>query len=384
MKLRRLPARPLLAPWFALLAAGCASVPERSVGLASIEDAAVTSTQLQLRAYETGRRLGSAIEATADSVSALSEDDDARRRALLWKTTSIPLVQEASLRSEPLVAVVDLWAFTVQQADFFREGDGRDAFGPLQPVVLAAADAMVEDARRTVGRTVTSGEVPDESVRALHEWAASHPIEGVEMRRESLLASDWSVLGLHDASLFGTVASADRSLQSLSHRLGYINEGLMKQVRWNAELLAEDALSTPEVDSLLSSLVATSTAMGKLLGDAPATLDRIMDDLTTRKRAEMAALDRQRLETLEALERQRIETLAALAEERAAVLAALRSERIATLASIDSIARRTIDHVDAVASRMLLRVLLTIAFLGTVAVVGAVLALRRLKGSVTA
>jgi len=380
MKLRRLLRRAWLAPGLGLLAAGCATVPERSAGLASIEDAAVTSTQLQLRVYETGRRLGSAIEATADSVAALTEDPDLQRRALLWKTSSIPLVQEASLRNEPLVAVVDLWAFTVQQADYFQDGDGSDAFGPLQPVVLAAADAMVADARRTAGRTVSSGEVPPESVRALHDWAASHPIRGAEMRRESLLASDWSILGLHESSLFGTVASVDRSLLTVSHRLGYINEGLMKQVRWNAELMADDALAAPRVDTLLSALTATTAAMADLLRDAPSTLDRVMEDLSARKRAEMAALDRQRVETLAALERQRVETLAALADERAAALEALRSERVATLASVDSIAQRTIDHAEVVVARMLRWVLLTIAFLGTVAVVGAVLVVRTLKG----
>nr|NIQ52183.1 hypothetical protein [Gemmatimonadota bacterium]NIU64144.1 hypothetical protein [Actinomycetota bacterium]NIW25945.1 hypothetical protein [Actinomycetota bacterium]NIX18534.1 hypothetical protein [Actinomycetota bacterium] len=282
------------------------------MGLASIEDAAVTSTQLQLRVYETGRRLSSSIEATADSVAALTGDPDLRHRTLLWKTTSIPLVQEASLRNEPLVAVVDLWAFTVQQADYFQDGDGREAFGPLQPVVQAATEAMVADARRTAGRTVASGEVPAESLRALHDWAARHPIRGVEMRRRSLLASDWSVLGLHESSLFGTVASVDRSLLSVLHRLGYINEGLMKQVRWNAELMADDALAAPKVDSILSSLIATTRAMGDLLSDAPATLDRVMEDLSARKRVEMAALDRQRAETLATLERQRVETLAAL------------------------------------------------------------------------
>lgn len=383
MKPRSLPAPSRLVPLLALLAAGCAGVPQRTVGLASLDDPAVTSTQLQLRVYETGRRLSSAIEAAADSIAGLAAEPEVRRRALLWKISATPLVEEASLRNEPLVAVVDLWAFTEQQAAYFEDGDGRDAFGPLQRVAADAAREMALDARRTAARTVTSGEISPASVRALNAWVSDHPIRGVEMRRESLLASDWSVLGLHEATLFGTVASVDRSLLGVSHRLGYINEGLLKQVRWSAELLGEEALAAPRVDSMLSALTTTTAAMGELLAGAPAMLERareaVLRDLSERKREEMAALDRQRLETLDALDRQRTATLAALARERAAALEALRSERIATLASADSIAQRMIDRIDEAATRMLRWVLITVAFVGTVAVVGTVSVVRTLK-----
>nr|NIP58476.1 hypothetical protein [Gemmatimonadota bacterium]NIR78866.1 hypothetical protein [Gemmatimonadota bacterium]NIT87505.1 hypothetical protein [Gemmatimonadota bacterium]NIU31374.1 hypothetical protein [Gemmatimonadota bacterium]NIU36051.1 hypothetical protein [Gemmatimonadota bacterium] len=54
-----------------------------------------------------------------------------------------------------------------------------------------------------------------------------------------------------------------------------------------------------------------------------------------------------------------------------------------TLASVDSIAQRTIDHAEAAAVPMLRWVLLTIALLGTVAVIGAVLVVRTLKGRAT-
>lgn len=365
-----------VAPVAALLAAACLKVPQQSASLAAVKNAAVTATQLQLRVYEAGRRLSSLVEAAADSIAGLAADPLVRRRALLWKTFAIPLVQEASLQNEPVVAAVDLWGFTVQQVDYFERGDGRDAFGPLQPIALATARELEQDARRTVGRSLTTGEVKPEAVEAVKTWAARHPIRGAGFRRESALSSDWKMLGIRETSLFGTVASLDRTLVGVTNRLGYINEGMLKQVRWNAELMADEALAAPRVDSMLFTLTTTTAAMGDLMGAAPSMLDRgreaVFRDLSAQQVAVFAALDRQRIATLGAITDERAAVVDALREERVAVLDALHGERIATLAAVDSIAQRSLDHVQAIATRLLLLTLVAFVVMTAIAVVGVV------------
>ena len=334
----------VLAP--AALSLGCLGVPQQSATLETVKDVEVSSALLQLRAYETGRLASSIVERAADSIAAVSRDPAVRLRSLQWKVASIPLVQEASLHDEPLVAVVDLWALALQQADYFDTGDGRSAFGPFQEIALAAARQVVFETRRTFARSVRSGEVPPEAVDAVPAWASSHPIGGEEMHRESLLSSDWNALGIEESSLPGTVASLNQTLVGITQRLGYVNEGLLKRVRWQGELMAGTVLLGPRTDSLLTSLQTASAAIGTTLSDAPADLHRARE-LVARD------LREQQIAAFAALDRQRVATLAALGDERLAAFAALRAERVATLAAVDSMTQRSIDRFDAVATPML-------------------------------
>jgi hypothetical protein len=355
---------PALTLVAAFLAAACLKVPQQSPSLAAVDNAAVTSTQLQLRTYEAGRRFSFRIEAAADSIAGLTRDPLVRQRALLWKTSAIPLVQEASLQNDPVVAAVDLWAFTIQQVGYFERGDGRDAFGLLQPVALAAAGELEQDARRTLGESLTTGEVKAGAIEAVSAWASKHPMRGAELRRESVLSSNWKALGITTSSLAGTVANLDRTLVGVTNRLGYINEAFLKQVRWHAELMANEALSAPRVDSTLSTLSATTAVVGDMLSGAPSLIDRertaFFRTLATHEAAIFAAVDEQRVATLKAV-----------TEERTAVLAAVREERLATLASVDSIAQRSIEHVQAVAIRLLRWTFIALAVLATFLGVGA-------------
>ena len=71
-----------------------------------------------MRIYEAGRRFSSIIEATADTIAARSPDPTIRHNALNWKIAAIPLIEEASLRPDAVVAAVDLWGFSMQLADY--------------------------------------------------------------------------------------------------------------------------------------------------------------------------------------------------------------------------------------------------------------------------
>ncbi len=352
------------------LSLSCLRVPQQTATLEAVKDVEVSSALLQLRAYETGRLASSIIELAADSIAAVSGDPGIRRRSLQWKVAAIPLVQEASLHDEPLVAVVDLWALALQQADYFETGDGRSAFGPSQEIALAAGSRIVLETRRTFARSVRSGEIPPEAVDAVPAWASRHPIRGPEMHRESLLSSDWNALGIEESSLPGTVASLNQTLVGVTQRLGYANENLLKRVGWQGELVAGTVLQVPRADSLLTSLQVTAATVGQAVSDAPAELQRAREAVARDLSGQQAA-------AFAALERQRVATLAALRDERLAAFAALRAERVATLAAVDSMTRRSIDRLDAVATPMMrwfvagVGVLVAVLAIGLVALVRA-------------
>ena len=348
---------------------GCFRVPQQSATLATVKDVAVSSTLLQLRAYETGRLVSSIIELAADSVAALSRDPRVRSRALQWKLASLPLVQEASLRDEPLVAVVDLWALALQQVDYFATGDGRNAFGPFQEIARAAARQIVVETARTFSRTLRSGEIPPEAIHAVPAWVSSHPIQGTGMHRQSLLSSGWQALGIEESSLTGTVASANRTLQGITQRMGYLNESLLKQVGWQAERMVSSAFQDPRTDSLLTALQKTSTAVSSALSGAPADLQRARD-LIRRD------LEEQQLSAFARLDQQRVATVAALADERRAAFAALRAERIASLAAVDSMTQRLLARFTDAATPMIRTFVAAIGILTAVFTIGVVVLAR--------
>jgi hypothetical protein len=336
-----------------------------------VKDVEVSSSLLQLRAYETGRLASSIIELAADSIAAVTRDPDTRLRSLQWKLASIPLVQEASLHDEPLVAIVDLWALALQQADYFETGDGRNAFGSSQEIAVAAARQIVVETRRTFARSVRTGEIPAEAIDAVPAWAWSHPIRGREMHRESLLSSDWNALGIEESSLPGTVASLNQTLVGTTQRLGYVNESLLKRVRWQGELVAGTVLQAPRTDSLLTGLQTTAAAIGKALRDAPADLHQARDAVAHDLRGQQVA-------AFAALERQRVATLANLRDERLAAFAALRAERVATLAAVDSMAQRSIERLDAVATPMVRWLVAAVGVLVAVLTIGVIALVRAL------
>jgi len=340
----------------ALAFGACAKVPTQSASMQASPQLIVSANQLQLQCFEVGRTLATIIEQAADSIRAVSTDPVVRRNALLWKMSAIPLVQEAALRNDPMVAGVDLLAFTLQQSDYFTSGSGRDAFGAQQPIAVAAAGQAINEMMLLASRVLRTGKMADTSSANLKAWAAAHPMQGPALRRVSILGADWEALGLSDRSLGGTIGNVDRSLANLSYRMGYLNETLAAQVRWNAELAAEDAMHAPRVDTLLGTGTATLRSVGALADDAPGLIDRqreaMMRDIDRERIAMMRDIDRQRVLAFQELAAQRVALEAALSAERAALMEQVGRERAAAFLAADSLAQRSIDRSGAMLRRL--------------------------------
>ncbi len=339
----------------------------------------VTATELQMRVYEAGRRISWFIENTADSIGFRSTDPAIRSLTLRWKLATIPLIEEASLRADPVVAAVDLWAFTLQHSDFMTRGQGRDVFGEFQPLVVAASDTIERIAADVAGRLRPGGSPTTEDEQAARKWAAEHPLQGKGLGRESILSTDWKVLAITETSLTGTVASVQRSLGGVANRLGYLNEGIFKRVLWQAELAGRE---------MMPALLAEGrTAMDSLFSGQGS---RLFDAVTEQRVAAFASIAGERAAVLDGIRGERREVLEAIVTERAAVLDAVRTERravldaveaerAATLASADSIAQRSIDHAFAAAGRLLLWIFVGLLVLAIVGAIGAASAIRALR-----
>ena len=351
----RLPS--VLAVAITLPLAACLKVKPQSSVMESAPNVDIGADQLQLQDYEMGRRLSSSIVQASDSIALLTADPHVRQRALMWKIEGIPLVQEASLRDDPLIAGVDLTAFSLQQEAYFTSGDGRDAFGAQQPIAVNASRNMKEQMLAAIRRTMKNGQISEDALGRMDAWAARHPLVGPDMQRQSILGADWDPLAAANGSIGQTVVSMNRTLRGVTLRLGYLNETLADQMRWNAQALMGAALGPHGGDSLLASGAITMRAMGDLATDAPALVARERTALLAgvdRERAlTLANVDRQRVETLRALDGERVALSATLTAERVAVLTGIDAERIATMRSADSLAQRAIGRTETMVTRLL-------------------------------
>ncbi len=334
---------------------GCPHVPTQAGALATVEDPAVTAMQLKLRVFAAGRQVNAIIETAADSIRGKDAAPMVRERALLWKLSAIPAVEEASLDNDPTVAAVDLWAFAVQQRNYFGTGDGRDAFGPSEHIAITAADTIERDVRTLIAGIRTANAIAPAAEARVEAWAAQHPIYGQAMHWESILASDWQALGVHSQSLGSAVARMEQSLADANQRLGYLNEGLLDRVTWQAQLAA----TAPVTDRLDTLAGDVSIAMRRIAVFATGAPLRFEEE----RRELFDAIDGERARVFESITAQRVAIADDLRTGRQAVFDDLRRERVATLAQADSITQLSIDRADAAARRLARDVALLLASL---------------------
>jgi hypothetical protein len=328
-----------------LLIFGCAHVPTQTGAMQHV-GVEVTADALHVQVVELGRRFSGAIEAAADDVAARAEDPQISYDALLWKAYAIPLIQEAALRTDPVLAAGDLWAFSMQQSDFFASGAGRDAFGPCHGVALACAERMETEALDFMHANAAGDTVKSRTIERMHAWAASHPFQSLHFTRESAAASYSELLGLSGGSLGATVGDMNRTVAGMYDRLGYMNESLLKQVRWNTGLMVADATESP---SIRPTLQATNTALERLGALAEAT-PTLLDSMGA---STVLTVREERIAAIQALSAERTAVMKGVDEERVAVIAALRDERLAILTAADAIAARSIERSERAAERLM-------------------------------
>jgi hypothetical protein len=335
---------------------GCPHVSTESAALSAVQDAAVTAVQLKLRVFATASQVNATIERAADSIRARNPAPVVRERALLWKLSAIPTVEEASLDNDPVVAAVDLWAFAVQHRNYFRTGDGHDAFGMTQHLAIAAADTIESDVRAMIAAIRTSNAIAPSTAAKVELWATEHPITGSSMYRVSILASDWKALGVEANGLGSAIGRMEMSLADANQRLAYMNEGLLDRVTWQAQLTAGTSPVIGRLDTLTGDVSTGMRQIGHLAAAAPATFD-------AERRELFRDVDRQRALVFESVTAQRTAIRDDVRAGRDAIFDDLRRERIAALEQADSIAQRSIDRGDAVARRLARDVALLLASL---------------------
>jgi hypothetical protein len=309
----------------------------------------VSAAVLRARVNDLVERVAGRIEMTADRISAETDDALLRRRALVLKMDAIPAVYTAGFRADPLVAVVDVWGFAFQFSQYMENRAGQNGFGLKQPLVQECARALLADTDAVIRAIAIRPEYFDQTRAQVEGWARSHPVQYAFSARESG-ASLVTDLRSGDRDVFLDVGTISDVVESLSERVNTYAALLPRQARWQAEILIGEVASASahRIDGALGDIHDIGTAARgavEVVENLPDLLNAERNMLADERRAVLAGIQSQRLETLEYMTVERQAVIAAARKELIALVAALRQERIDSLTEVDAIKTRAIDSV---------------------------------------
>jgi hypothetical protein len=324
MKSRELPIA-LLAVVVAVAANGCRFArPEvrTQPGGHAPKDITLAQNQIRLRMRALVGPMCGEIEQAADQIAAGTTNRAVQRAALEWKIEAVPEMRGALFQPDPLTALVDSWALCYQMGDYFETGPGKMALGDSSPPAVAACRRLEETVAEVAATITASGDV-SRTRGYVRQWAADHPIKHSIAGRESSLSR---VLDRDAAAALSTgqiVSEVTTSLDDLNRRLEVYTEQLVRQARWEAELLKSEILADVPLDQALP--LAEHAA--RTAEQAAATLDRLTP---VAERAVIAAENAPKVITSE-----REATIKVLQEDLVRTIQFVHEERIAAITNLE-------------------------------------------------
>jgi hypothetical protein len=342
----------LVALLVALLGASACGAPKVTKRQTDIMEKAgtvsVSAAVLRVGVNDLVDRFAGRIEQSADRIVEEADTAAVRQRALALKANAIPMVYTAGYRADPLSAAIDVWVLAFQFREYVESAAGHAAFGPQQRVLHDTAGEQLADVDAVMRTIAIKPEHFDRARPQVEQWATGHPIAQAFAGRSSGASLLTSLKSEQD--VFLVVGSLSDTLENVSERLNTYAAQLPKQARWQAELLASQMTTGLKLDQAVADFHDVATAARHATGvldGIPALIDLEREILATERRAVLAGVDGQRVQTLAVLTdyvtSERLALVAAVREERLATIAAVDHERLATIAAVETMRKLTVD-----------------------------------------
>ncbi|HKB14469.1 MAG TPA: hypothetical protein VKF62_00305, partial [Planctomycetota bacterium] len=255
--------------------------------------------KVRLALYDYADGFSATVQRAAGAIAAASDDLAIRRRAVLWKIHSIPVLRSIVARPDLRSALADAWTYTLQMHQYFREGKAPLPFGEQQPLAVAASAALESDFDR-MASSLLKPENVDRAREEIRRFVVEHPLRGGLAEQVALPSEDpkagalsWLLRNpLSAINPFGGIdegAQAIREFTKVAFGFTQIVKDLPDSVSWRMELLLLDLEGAETVRSLDRSVatVAASAAgvaesTRRLPEDLQRALTKSLEDVETR------------------------------------------------------------------------------------------------------
>ena len=361
---RRWQMRRVLLLTFAIpLGLGCATAgaAKKQEGfLKNPEGIEISRAELRIRVRSLALPLSGIIEETADGVVVISDDPAVRRTSLLWKINGIPEMQAALFQPDPLAALLDAWALTVQMRNAVLTGPAAALPEEVKSGALKGL-AQMESEILKVAQLLGPTEAVEELRRDVETWAKSNPIDSSLVSRPPTIGELAHLTADNRLGIRKTVAVANETMSDLATRMDVYTSFMPKQARWQAEYLVGQMMSGEDLGSVIRDFAQLSAAVDRMSqtvalapGIVSAERAAVLEALQAERIAALDSISDDLAETMEFISQERIEiftthlqaereaVLAAVAQERAIALEALHDERIAALEQVQGMTEEVV------------------------------------------
>jgi hypothetical protein len=330
--------------------AGTACLPKAQPAKVDLPDGRVVEArQVRVWVYELTNQLAGRLERTADEIIESASSPEARRTALEWKAAGVPALQRASFHPDPIVAISDLWLFTIQLQGFFESPEGLLYLGEYAEPAVRTARQMEQDVLDFI---LERGGKPHETgvYDTIHRYAADHPITHSISTRPTAEPALTDRMPSGSVGAFAAVGTLVEGFADLSDRLSIYGEHMPKQIRWQAELLLFDkGLESIDIEAVEADVARLGRAADHLVEFSDGVPALIEEQVATVLPEIEKAIISVELANLRGAVDDRVAAhltvaLEAVSEELEAALEAVSRERIAALEDAERMANELVDR----------------------------------------
>jgi hypothetical protein len=293
----------------------------------------------------------------------------------------------ALAKPDPVAALVDAWAFSLQLVDFLeQDGAGAHLFGEYQHVMVDAARSVAAEVDDLVEEVTRDDAVEGRELVA--QWVSANPLSSRQMIRSSttiLLADE---LEAAEDSPFAALGRLQLGIDDITATLQRYTSIFPRTIRWHSQLILHETLydefdlgSTREmVDSMLADLADLGELADELLATLPSG-EELDAELAAAMARLQGAIDEERARLLAEVDRQRGLVFDDVTAQREAIMSdveaqiLLAQERIQAqvdevFARIESLTEETITRSFAESERLVRLVYSRVLILLLVAIAG--------------
>lgn len=264
----------LPASWFllatCLVPGGCEILHPGQAQQAEAERLAATRQWHGLR--ELVEAFVGAVEEGGRRIATESDDLKIKRMSVIYRMRAIETVRQLLWFDQPAEAMVDLWTLCIQLVAYFTEGDGRQAFGPQQPIAVEVMKQILPQVEGYMAREIAKDQFPAVQAK-VYEFARKHPITGA-YARFGLQPSE--VAAQERAGLFSWLPSVslnpfgkglDEGAQAIvgfakvADRFTDVVSFLPNRLGWHLELLQYDLAESKILRDATGSIAGANTAV---------------------------------------------------------------------------------------------------------------------------
>jgi len=319
----------------ALVGLGCKNASSKPTLMANTAKAEISVYQLRALDYELASLFAQVVAACVEEITAGDIDDTTRHRASQWRLWASPQARFAAFDQDPLAGAVELWVLAAQQHDYFRDGGGKDWFGPEHECVPQVTESLERDAEELAATVIRDDQLINITER-VRDWAEAHPIEGALLVRPTARGDLAKFFRVENQGALKAVGSLEEVVRDINDRLSILTVQLPVESRWHAEYLVE-SLFEEQFKGPASSLLAATGEITAFLGEFEGTLNNQVEALLDGVRLE-------RVVVFDAIEEERQMILSALEQERIGIVADLEQRADAATTRVEEMGKGLIDH----------------------------------------